>query len=360
MEFPPLWEHPRVSVPLRTGLCDRLGIEVPILSAGMGSVAGPELVAAVSDSGGFGVLGVSGASPDGVRAAIESVRALTERPFGVNVIIDEEGWATTDEDRALVRSEVESAAAEGVAAIVVFWGDPAPYVAIAHAHGVALIVQVGSLAEAEAAAGAGVDAIIVQGIEAGGHVLGTESVWALLPAVVQAVAPVPVLASGGIGDGAGIARALRLGAEGVSLGTRFVATEESRAHPEYKRRIVESSADDTVYTEDLYDVWWPGAPQRTLRNRTFDEWEAAGRPSPGSRPGEGTTIGTMRLPSGETYDLPRYVGAGSPLVTFDGDLDYMPMWAGESVEVVLDVVPAGELVSRLAVEADAALTALSG
>ncbi|MGH2934794.1 MAG: nitronate monooxygenase, partial [Gaiellaceae bacterium] len=105
----------------------------------MGSVAGPELVAAVSNAGGFGVLGVSGASPDRVREAIGGARALTERPFGVNVIIDEDGWATSDEDRALVRAEVESAAAEDVAAVVVFWGDPTPYVAIAHANGVALI-----------------------------------------------------------------------------------------------------------------------------------------------------------------------------------------------------------------------------
>ena len=336
---------------LRTGLCDRLGIELPILSAGMGSVAGPELVAAVSNAGGFGVLGVSGASPDGVRKAIAGARALTERPLGVNVIIDEQGWATTEEDRALVRAEVESAAAENVAAVVVFWGDPAPYVTIAHAHGVALIAQVGSLDEGEEAASAGVDAVIVQGIEAGGHVRGTASIWELLPAVVESVAPIPVLASGGIGDGAGIARALRLGAQGVSLGTRFVASDESRAHPAYKRRIVESAAEDTVYTEDLYDIWWPGAPQRTLRNRNFEEWEAAGRPSPGRRPGEGTTIGTLRTSSGETQEVPRYGGAGSPLVTFEGEIDYMPMWAGESVGVVHDIQPAGALVARLAAEA---------
>jgi nitronate monooxygenase len=349
-----------MSVSLRTALCERLGIDLPILSAGMGSVAGPELVAAVSNAGGFGVLGVSGASPDGVRNAIGSARALTERPFGVNVIIDEDGWATSDEDRALLRAEVEAAADEDVAAVVVFWGDPTPYVPLAHEKGVALIAQVGSLAEAETAAAAGVDAIIVQGIEAGGHVRATESIWELLPSVVKAVAPIPVLASGGIGDGAGIARALRLGAEGVSLGTRFVASHESQAHPEYKRRIVQSSAEDTVYTEDLYDVWWPGAPQRTLRNRNFDEWEAAGRPPPGERPGEGTTIGSMRLRSGARYELPRYVGAGSPLVTFEGELDYMPMWAGESVAVVHSIEPAGALISRLAGDALEALTATSG
>jgi nitronate monooxygenase/enoyl-[acyl-carrier protein] reductase II len=332
-----------------------LGIDVPILCAGMGSVAGPELVAAVSEAGGLGVLGVSGASPEGVRRRIAATRELTSRRLGVNVIIDEEGWATSAEDRELLRAEVAAAVAENVAAVVLFWGDPAPYVELAQGSGVPVLVQVGSLAEAEAAAAAGVDGIIVQGVEAGGHVRGTSSIWELLPAVVEAVPSLPVLASGGIGDGAGIARALQLGAQGVSLGTRFVASEESAAHPDYKRRIVESTAADTVYTEDLYDIHWPGAPTRTLRNRTFDEWDAAGRPPPGSRPGEGTAVGTLRLPSGEAYELPRYGGAGSPLVTFEGDLDYQAMWAGESVEVVHDVPPAAEIVRRLVEEAGAAL-----
>jgi nitronate monooxygenase len=341
-------------VELRTPLCDALGIDVPILSAGMGSVAGPDLVAAVSEAGGFGVLGVSGASPEVVRERIDSTRALTSRPFGVNVIIDEVGWAVSEEDRELVRAEVMTAIHAQVAAVVLFWGDPAPYVEPARENGVMLLVQVGSVAEAETAAAAGVDAVIAQGLEAGGHVRGTTSIWELLPAVVAAVAPLSVLASGGIGDGEGVARAIGLGAQGVSLGTRFVASEESRAHPEYKQRIVESAAKDTVYTEDLYDISWPGAPTRTLRNRTFDEWDAAGRPPPGHRPGEGTSVGMMRLPSGPTFELPRYAGAGSPLVGFEGDLDYPAMWAGESVEVVNDVLPAREIVRRLVAGAAAA------
>jgi NAD(P)H-dependent flavin oxidoreductase YrpB (nitropropane dioxygenase family) len=343
-------------VALRTPLCDVLRIEVPILSAGMGSVAGPELVAAVSEAGGFGVLGVSGASPEAIQQRVESTRVLTSRPFGTNVIIDEVGWAASEEDRELVRAEVMSAIQAQVAAVVLFWGDPAPYVEPAHEQGVTLLVQVGSVAEAEAAAAAGVDAVIVQGVEAGGHVRGTTSIWELLPAAVAAVSPVPVLASGGIGDGVGVARAIALGAQGVSLGTRFVASDESQAHPEYKRRIVESRATDTVYTQDLYDISWTGAPTRTLRNRTFDEWDAAGRPPPGRRPGEGTLVGTLRMPSGQAFELPRYAGAGSPLVGFEGDLDYPAMWAGESVEAVTDVLPAAEILRRLA---DDAATALS-
>jgi len=344
-----------MAVALRKPLCDALGVDVPILSAGMGSVAGPALVASVSEAGGFGVLGVSGASPDAVRARIEATRMLTTRPFGVNVIIDDVGWAASEDDRELVRAEVMSAIDEQVAAVVLFWGDPTPYVEAAHERGAKLLVQVGSVVEAEAAAAAGVDAVIAQGVEAGGHVRGTTSIWELLPAIVAAVSPLSVLASGGIGDGTGVARAIGLGAQGVSLGTRFVASEESRAHPEYKRRIVESRAKDTVYTDDLYDISWPGAPTRTLRNRTFDEWEAAGRPPPGRRPGEGTFVGVLRLSSGEKVEFPRYAGAGSPLVGFDGDFDYPAMWAGESVEVVNDVLPAAEIVRRLAQDAAAAL-----
>lgn len=238
-----------------------------------------------------------------------------------------------------------------IAAVVLFWGDPGPYVKQAHGSGVKVLVQVGSVAEAQTAAAAGVDAIIAQGVEAGGHVRGKTSTWELLPAVVAAVSPIPVLASGAIGDGGGIARAIGLGAQGVSLGTRFVATQESRAHPEYKRRIVESAATDTVYTEDLYDISWPGAPTRTLRNRTFAEWDAAGRPRRGNRPGEGNAVGRARLPSGETIEVPRYSGAASPLVGFEGDLDYVAMWAGESVEVVNDVLPAAEVVRTLAQDA---------
>jgi nitronate monooxygenase len=342
-------------VRLRTPLCDRLGIDVPILSAGMGSVAGPDLVAAVSEAGGLGVLGVSGASPEVVQARIDSTRTLTSRPFGVNVIVDEVGWAVSEEDRELVRSEVLQAIDARVTAVVLFWGDPTPYVEPAHEKGVLLLVQVGSVAEAETAAGAGVDAVIAQGVEAGGHVRGTTSIWKLLPAMVAAVSPLPVLASGGIGDGEGVARAIALGAQGVSLGTRFVASDESRAHPEYKRRLVESRANDTVYTESLYDIAWPDAPTRTLRNKTFDEWDAAGRPPAGQRPGEGTSVGVIRLPSGETYELPRYGGAGSPLVGFEGDLDYLALWAGESVEAVNEVMPAAEIVRTLARDAAAAL-----
>jgi nitronate monooxygenase len=287
-----------------------------------------------------------------MRQVIARTRGLTQRPFGVNIIIGEDE-SFTAEDRETVMAEIAAAAAERVAAVVLFWGDPAPYVEPAHRHDVKVFIQVGSLAEAEAAAAAGVDVVIAQGLEAGGHVRGTTSIWELLPATVEAIAPTPVLASGGIGDGAGLARALRLGAQGVSLGTRFVASEEAWIHPAYKQRVVDSTAEDTVYNE-LYDVGWPNAPHRTLRNRTLEEWDAAGRPPSGERPGENKPIGKRRLVTGERRDWLRYA-AGMLAPDFEGDVDYAPMWAGESCSVVNDIKPAGEIVRVLARDAERAL-----
>jgi NAD(P)H-dependent flavin oxidoreductase YrpB (nitropropane dioxygenase family) len=338
---------------LRTPLCDALGIEYPILSAGFGVAAGPELVAAVSNAGGFGVLGASAMEPDEIARRVARTQQLTTKPFGLNFIIDEVGWATSEEDRAFSRDSVAAGIAQRVTAVVLFWGDPAPFVHRARGTGVKVLIQVGSVEEAKAAADAGVDAVIVQGIEAGGHVKGMTSIWELLPAAVEAVTPLPVVASGGIGDGAGLARALKLGAQGVSLGTRFVASDEAFVHQAYKQRIVDSTAEDTVLNE-LYDVWWTGAPHRTLRNKTYKEWEAAGRPPPGKRPGEGTSIGKRRTLSGKSEDWPRYaIGSAPP--DFDGDIEYAPLWAGESCTVVNDIKPAADIVRDLVHDAETAL-----
>jgi NAD(P)H-dependent flavin oxidoreductase YrpB (nitropropane dioxygenase family) len=336
---------------LHTPLCDLMGIRYPIFCAGFGLAAGPEIAAAVSNAGGFGVLGCAGVEPEFVAKRVGRTRELTTQPFGVNTIIDE----NEDGDREWLLKQVESIGALRVAAVVLFWGDPSPYVAPAHRLGLKVMIQVGSVEEARAAAAAGVDVVIAQGVEAGGHVRGTTSIWDLLPATVRAIKPIPVLASGGIGDGAGIARALQFGAQGVSLGTRFVASDEAWVHPGYKQRIVDSKAEDTVLNS-LYDVWWPNAPHRTLRNKTLEEWQAAGRPASGSRPGEGTPIGHLRRSTGELIEWPRYaIGTAPP--DFDGDLDYAPLWAGESCSDVNDVKPAAEIMRDLVRDAEEALSA---
>ena len=139
------------------------------------------------------------------------------------------------------------------------------------------------------------------------------------------------------------------------MGTRFVASHEAWIHDVYKRRVVDSRAEDTVLVPDLFDVWWPNAPHRVLRNRIVQEWEAAGRPPPGERPGEGVPIGHRRLPGGDVFEWPRYaVGMVSP--DFDGDPDDAPMWAGTSVGEVHDIKTAAEIVGDLVREAEAALS----
>ena len=324
---------------LRTPLTDALGIEHPIFCAGMGGgIAGPELVAAVSEAGGCGVLGLGGVPLEHARELIRDTHRRTRRPFGANLLLP-----------LLAPGSVEACLEEGVSFLVLFFGDPAPHVAAARRAGVPLFAQVGSPEEARAVAAAGVDGIFAQGFEAGGHVRGTTSLAALLPAVVDAVAPLPVVASGGIADGRGIVSALALGAQGASLGTRFLASDEARATPAYKERVVRARAEDTVHTF-LFDVGWPGAAHRVLRNRAVAEWEAAGRPATGRRPGEGTTIGKLAL-GPALLEVPRY-SVFPPGSGFEGDLELSALYAGESCSLVNEVRPAGHIVRDLVREAD--------
>lgn len=341
------------AVALRTPLCDLLGIAVPILNVGFAASAGPELGAAVSNAGGLGVLGL-GLPLDALRDRVGRTRELTDRPFGGNIIIAPfTGAHWTEEARELKRRQIVTALELRVPVLILFWGDPAPFVDAAHRAGTKLLVQVGSIDEAVAAARAGVDAVIFQGSEAGGHVRATQPLWEALPAAIAAVRPLPVIASGGIGDGKGIARALALGAQGVSLGTRFVASDEAWVHEGYKRRVAEARADDTFYSHDLYDVGWKDAPHRTIKNKTYAAWDAAGRPAPGERPGEGEVIGKQRLPWAE-IDWRRYeVGMATP--AFDGDPEDAPLWAGLSIDVVNEIKPAAAIVRDLAREAEEAL-----
>jgi NAD(P)H-dependent flavin oxidoreductase YrpB (nitropropane dioxygenase family) len=211
------------------------------------------------------------------------------------------------------------------------------------------MVQVGSVDEAKSSAAAGIDVVIVQGVEAGGHVRGTTALSVVLPAAVAAVRPLPVIASGGIADGRGIAAALSLGAQAVSMGTRFLCSEEARALGSYKERVVNSRAEDTVYTT-LFDIGWPDAPHRVLRNKATAEWEAAGRPPSGRRPGEGSIIGTMAL-GDLTIEVPRY-SVMSPQLGFEGDIEQAALYAGESCTLVNDIRPAGAIVRDLAHEAE--------
>lgn len=332
---------------MKTELCERLGIEHPIMSVGFGAGAGPELVAAVSNAGAFGVLGGGGGYPLlYLREQIQRVRALTAKPFGVNVILEQ-----------IEEGPIETCIDERVPLLVFFWGDPRPYVEPAHRNGVKVAIQVGSVQEAAAAADAGVDFVIAQGVEAGGHVRGTTALSVLVPAVVDAIAPVPVVASGGVADGRGLVAALALGAQGVSMGTRFVASVEAFVPQLYKEGIVTGQAEDTIYSEDLFDVGWENAPHRVLRNAVVRQWEAAGKPRSGQRPGEGTTVGAVTR-AGETWEVPRY-SASMPTPQFSGDIESLSWWAGQSCALVHDIKPAGQIVHDVVREAQEVIDRLA-
>lgn len=330
---------------LTTRLCTTLGIQYPIISAGMGGNTPPSFAAAVSNSGAFGQVTVTGGDPERVAARVRETRALTDRPFAANVILDI--WNG---------HEIETVLDAGAPNVLLFWGDPAPHAEAIHAAGAKLIVQVGSVTEAVAAADGGADVVVAQGFEAGGHVRGTTPLMALIPAVVEAIPHVPVVAAGGIVDGRGLAAALALGADGVLMGTRFLAAEEAFVHPEYRRRLLESDG-ETVYAEDLFDVKWPNAPHRMLRNRVVAEWEAAGRPPLAEREGVERIIGVSTL-SGNSVEISRYTAfTASP--AFEGDIEEVALWAGMGVGRVREVQPAGEIVRETVLEAEAILAGLN-
>ncbi len=190
--------------------------------------------------------------------------------------------------------------------------------------------------------------------KAGGHVRGTVGTMPLVPSVVDAVGKVPVVAAGGIADGRGMAAALALGAAGVWIGTRFLASNEIAIHPEYQRRILAAGENDTVYCENLFDGGWPNAPHRALRNSTYANWDAAGRPVSGARPGEGEVI--IRSPS--RGDITRY-RSYTPGPDAVGDIEGASMWCGQGASLVHKVQPAAEIVREIDAEATAILRRLA-
>jgi NAD(P)H-dependent flavin oxidoreductase YrpB (nitropropane dioxygenase family) len=322
---------------MKTDLCHMLGIEHPIIAAPMGpDLTGPELVAAVSNAGGLGILQAQLCPPPLFREQIRCVRALTDKPFGVNLILH-----FPVEDHVAVCLE------ERVPILSLFWGDPTPYVGRAQSAGVKVFHQVGSVRQAEQAAAAGVDVIVAQGVEAGGHVAGEVSTLALVPRVVDAVAPRPVVAAGGIADARGVVAALALGAQAAVLGTRFLASTESRAHPHYKQRLLQASEGDTVRTT-LFGHGWPNAPHRTLRTAFVQEWlgrEARGQESRPDEPVVGHTI-----IGGQAMPLLRFMGF-PPNGDASGDIDSMDLLAGQGVGLVREIKPAGQIVHELVAEA---------
>lgn len=306
---------------LRTPICDLFGIEVPIFLAGMGGVAYAEVCAAVSEAGGFGTLGMAAASPEGIREQMREVRRRTRKPFGVDLL------AALPEQMIAAMDVIIG---EGASAFIAGLGVPEPVIERCHAAGLKVMSLCGKVSHAVHAARAGCDVVVAQGTEAGGHT-GQIAGLALIPQVVDAV-DVPVLAAGGLVDGRGLAAALALGAQGVWMGTRFIASHEARAAEAFKKRITQASAEETTVTR-----CYSGKPMRVLRNPYVNAWEQKAseiRPFPEQ----------MRI-SLEAGVLGMAMGQG------DLDADRACMPTGQGCGGIDDIAACAEIVERVMREA---------
>ena len=319
-----------------------LGIEIPIIQAPMGGAVPARLAAAVSNAGALGTLPLWRADADTLRHTLRKMRSITSKPFAVNLNME-----FPQEDR------LETCLEEGVPIISFFWREAGPLVKRAKAGGAVVMYTVGNADDARRAVDGGVDVIVAQGWEAGGHVRGTVATLPLVPAIVDAVGDTPVIAAGGIADGRGMAAALALGAAGVWVGTRFLASEEVSIHPEYQSRILAACENDTVYCECLFDGGWANAPHRVLRNSTVRNWEAAGRPPSGRRPHEGEIVARSRMRG----EIDRYASF-TPGPDTEGEIEPLSLWSGQGLALVRKVQPAAEIVREMNEEAKGILRRL--
>ena len=308
---------------LRTPLCDQLGIEVPILLAGMGGVAYAEVCAAVSEAGGFGTLGMASEGPEGIRREMRRVRERTQKPFGVDLL------AALPE--AMMQS-IDVIIEEGAKAFIAGLGVPRPVIQKCHDAGLLVMSMCGKVSHAVSAEQAGCDVVVAQGTEAGGHT-GQVAGMALVPQIVDAVS-IPVVAAGSIVDGRGLAAALAFGAQGVWMGTRFIASHEARAAEGYKKQIALARDEDTVVTR-----CYSGKPMRVLRNAYVEGWER--------RPDEIRKFPEQMAISAREDVLTALRGSDSEV---DPARDCMP--AGQGAGAIRDVLSCREIVERTMAEAE--------
>lgn len=311
---------------LHTPLCDLLGVKHPIMLAGMGGVSYAELAAAVSNAGGYGVLGMAGRTPEFIRDEMRKVKSLTDKPFGVDLL------AASPES---LTASVEIIIEEGASSFVAGLGVPMPIMEKLKKAGLKVMVVCGAVKHAVKAEQAGCDAVICQGGEGGGHtgLVGT------MPLVAQAVEAVkiPVVAAGGLYDGRGLAAALALGATGVWMGTRFIASTEAHAGELYRQAILEAADEDTIRTRS-----YSGKPMRVKKNPYVEEWE--------TRPQDIQPFPMQAMLSSRAGVMG---GIGGQIEGLDPDRSCFAM--GQSAGGVHEVLPAAEIVAQLLQEAEAAI-----
>jgi nitronate monooxygenase len=308
----------------------RLPWDLPVVQAPIGPATTPKLVASVSAVGALGTVAASWTEPAKLRDQIRAIRSATSNPFCVNLVL------AFDQ-----RERLELVLAERVPVISFSWGTDEELIGRARAAGAFVLVQVSDSEEAKAAAAGGASGLIAQGVEAGGHVQGKVPLLTLVRDLTATV-ELPVVAAGGIADSAGAEHALNAGAQAVACGTVFLAASEADVHEHYRGRILAAGAGDTELT-DLFDVGWPNAPHRVIRNRTVIDWDSAGRPPAGRRPGEGDVVAKR----GRTQVM-RYSDA-QPTISTDGDIEAMAMYAGTGVHHVRSVASSAAITDAIAV-----------
>ncbi|MDO8673101.1 MAG: enoyl-[acyl-carrier-protein] reductase FabK [Dehalococcoidia bacterium] len=309
---------------IRTPLCDLLGINYPIIQGGMAWVGTAELAAAVSEAGGLGIIGAGNAPADWVSAQIRRTRARTDKPFGVNVMLLS----------PFAKEVIETIIEERVPVVATGAGNPGIYVPRFKEVGIITMAVVASVALAKRLERSGVDIIVAEGMESGGHI-GEVTTMALLPQVVDAVA-LPVVAAGGFADGRGLVAALSLGAQGIQMGTRFVCCAECIAHPNYKRKVVEAKERSTVATGLSL-----GHPIRCIENkmtRQFTEMERNGVSAE-----ELEAFGAGKMKAG----------------VIDGDCENGSLMAGQIAGLIKDIKPARAIIEEIMSEAEEVLEHLS-
>lgn len=305
----------------------------------MGGVANARLAGAVSEAGGLGTLGLYRSAASEIRAAIEEVSALTRQPFGVNFVPEVMHAMELD-------TSVEAAVAEGVRIFSFFSLIPTRLVGRLHEEGSRVLMQVGSLQQADAALESGADVLIVQGWEAGGHHRGSTALFPLLDSIRRRFPSSMILAAGGIASGSALVASLAAGADGAWIGTRFVAASESAAHALYKQHLVDARASDTVVTT-RYGLGWPGTVHRVLRTRVTD----APDPLPARFCGS-VDVGGTRVP----------IPLGSvavPTASTMGAIEDMAQYAGQGCELIDSVQPAALIIQTIMAEAEATLARLA-
>ena len=314
---------------MKTRVCEMLGVQHPVLLGGMSTHTNPEMVAGVSNAGGLGILGCAALSPQAMARNAQEIRSLSDKPFGMNLLL----FLANDE-------AVSGVLAASPDVLSTAWGFPQMDLGAlfgrAHEAGAKVAHMASTVSEAQRAVEAGADVIIAQGTEGGGHV-GVMGTLPLVRMVVKAIHPVPVVAAGGVADGAGLAAALALGADGVLLGTRFLASPESPLSSDKKQAIVDSDGHDTALTE-IPDIIsgrvWPGAYARTKRNRLIEDW--IGRE------------GDLRYHRAE-------VAAQVQEAHQTGDADNSVLYTGETAGLIDDIQPVGDIVRNMVAEAEAIL-----